>query len=876
VSSWPLQKHLRILLAPVLVIALVLAAILVLGPTFLEGMVRRQVDRLARERNVSSIRLGSLHLLGPKRLRLDSLHLARGTALELEARDIVMVLQPLGMILGGRGIDSVEVASLTFRAGDEAHPLEDWKDLLGNGEGPREGPEGGPGGKARSWRWPDVRLASVTGMVRTARDSYVLREGEARLEAVPEVWGGGERRFQGRFRLDRGRSPTMQLDAVGSLGPEGIREVSATLDPPLEVPLRSGTARLGGVRWTPDSAALLNLGWDGPSGQRLRIPKVSVGFEVPSAADGFPAAIPGEWRTALERIFPGKRVASVEVEQPLWQWIPRPSPAASDPVTGESGNEARKGPAAWLSRASRRTWDSMEAFRRQVDAFTASFPRIPVAVQGASFHPLAPGTLAPEPGRSLANVGAFLRWSPEGAMTLDLRLDCPETAPGTVTWTVSPGGDRWTLVTDLRDLPLDPWRFLWGGNGGPSLLRTARLNVEADHAGRKITGSGEIAVGGWSLMIPAVASAPLSFQEVALSGRLELGRDDLSLTDAEFRSGRLVIPLSVRVSRLGSSPRFQAQGSVQRIAAIDLQASLPPELLGSLQGMRLGGTFAGRFDLDVDTANLDSVRLDLQPDVSDLQVLSLGDTVDLGLLRSVFLHQIEETDGTVVQRLVGEDTPFWVPLSAMPPWLVPALTMAEDATFFRHQGFSPSAIRRSLRVNLERGGFVQGASTLSQQLAKNLFLSREKTLARKIQEALLTWQLEKTLTKERILELYLNIIEWGPEVFGLREAAGHYFGKRPEELTPMETALLVAMIPGPRLFHEQLLKQGRPPALYRNRAEALVRELGRQKVLTPEQVETALAEVPRFTPVELANPPPVSSEGLGYEPSPMPPPPEPF
>jgi hypothetical protein len=83
-------------------------------------------------------------------------------------------------------------------------------------------------------------------------------------------------------------------------------------------------------------------------------------------------------------------------------------------------------------------------------------------------------------------------------------------------------------------------------------------------------------------------------------------------------------------------PVPRAQGSVQRIAAIDLQASLPPELLGSLQGMRLGGTFAGDSTWTLDTAKLDSVRLDLQPDVSDLQVLSLGDTVDLGLLRSVF------------------------------------------------------------------------------------------------------------------------------------------------------------------------------------------------------------------------------------------------
>lgn len=868
-NSRPLQRFLRILLAPILVIALALAAVWLLGPSALEGLIQRQVDRLARDRGIA-IGLEGLDLAGLKRLRVQSVHLSRGTALDLEARDVEMVLRPLGLILGGRGIESIEVAAVSFRVGDEGHPPKDWKDLLGTGDGSREGPAVPPGGMARSGRWPDVHVASVTGTIRTPRGTWVLREGEARIEAVAEVLRAGERRFRGRFRLDHD-SP-IQADVEAHLGPEGLQEVQATLDPPLEMPLHSGMARLGGVRWTPETLALLDLGWEGPGGQRLRVPRVSVAFEAPTgtARSGLPAA----WRPLEERLFPGRQMAFIEVEKPLWQWIPRPPIVVPNSGAEDAGNG--KGPAAWLARASRRTWMALDGFREQIGRIGASVPRIPVTIQGASFHPLEPGALAPEPGRSLANVGAVLRWTPEGAMTLEMRLDCPDAAPGTVTWTLSPDLDRWTLAADLRDLPLDPWRFLWGGQGGPSLLRTARLTLEVDHGARRVSGSGELALGGWSIGIPAVASAPLSFQDVALSGRLEVDPNTLTLTDAEFRSGRLVVPLSIRVTGVRESPRFQVQGTVQRIAAADLVASLPPELLGSLQGMRLAGTFAGRFDLDIDTAHLDSVRLDLQPDVSDLQVLSLGDAVDLGLLRSVFLHQIEETDGTVVQRLVGEDSPFWVPLSAMPPWLVPALTMAEDATFFRHQGFSLSAIRRSLRVNLERGGFVQGASTLSQQLAKNLFLSREKTLARKVQEALLTWQLEKTLTKERILELYLNIIEWGPEVFGLREAAGHYFAKRPEELTPMETALLVVMIPGPRVFHDLLLKQGRPPALYRARAEALIRELGRQMVLTPEQVEAALAETPRFAPVELAHPPPVSDEGLGYEPSPMPPAPEPF
>jgi len=879
VNPWPSPRFPRILLALVVATSALLIAARVLGPGLLEGLLQRQANLLAQQRGIDSIRLEHVQLRGLRHVYLESLRVARGMDLDLEARDIEMTLRPVSLLFGGTGIESVEVETLVLRAGDPSRPLADWQDLLGKGPPGADGPSG-PHGKIGAGRWPDVHLASVTGTVWTPLGAWFLREGEARLEVVPEVWRGRERRFSVHLQMERNQGPSTQLDSEGRLGPEGVREASLTLSPPLEIPLHSGRARLAGIRWTPERLALLDLAWDGPSGQVLRVPRVSIGFESPTEAkdplDGLP--LPGEWRGPLQRILRERRIATIEVEQPRWQWIPRLSPSRPGTEEHEPVEEPRGAPGAWLSRSSRRAWEVLDRLRSRIGEIWASIPRLRISFQGATFHPLEPGSLAPEPGRSLANVGGSLQWTPEGSMSLEMRMDCPETAPGTLTWTVSPNLDRWSLTADLREVPLEPWRFLWASSGeaGPDLLRTFRGSLDVDHAARRLSGTGEIALGGWKVLVPAIAPDPLSFQEIALSGRLEFDHDHLSLTEAEFRCGRLVVPLSVQVSHIETAPRFEARGSIQRITAADLQASLPPELLGSLRGMRLAGTFAARFDLEIDTARLESVRLDLQPDVSDLQVLSLGDTVDLGLLRSVFLHQIEETDGTVVQRLVGEGSPFWVPLSEMPPWLVPALTMAEDATFFQHQGFSLPAIRRSLRVNLERGGFVQGASTLSQQLAKNLFLSREKTLSRKIQEALLTWQLEKTLTKERILELYLNIIEWGPEVFGLREAAGHYFAKRPEELTPMETALLVAMIPGPRLFHEQLLKQGRPPALHRNRAEALIRDLGRHGVLTQEQVEAALAETPRFAPLELANPPPPSTEGLGYEPSPMPPPPEPF
>jgi monofunctional biosynthetic peptidoglycan transglycosylase len=143
----------------------------------------------------------------------------------------------------------------------------------------------------------------------------------------------------------------------------------------------------------------------------------------------------------------------------------------------------------------------------------------------------------------------------------------------------------------------------------------------------------------------------------------------------------------------------------------------------------------------------------------------------------------------------------WVPLDDVSERVLQALVMGEDASFFSHRGFDFYEIKESIKRNIERGGYSRGASTITQQLAKNLFLSTEKSLHRKIQEALLTRRLERDLSKRRILEIYLNVIEWGDDIYGIEAAARTYLGKRASQLDAAEAALLVAMIPNPRRLH---------------------------------------------------------------------------
>jgi monofunctional biosynthetic peptidoglycan transglycosylase len=142
----------------------------------------------------------------------------------------------------------------------------------------------------------------------------------------------------------------------------------------------------------------------------------------------------------------------------------------------------------------------------------------------------------------------------------------------------------------------------------------------------------------------------------------------------------------------------------------------------------------------------------------------------------------------------------WVPLARISPHLQRAVIVSEDASFYSHEGFDWEGIRDAALRNWKAGRLRRGGSTITQQLAKNLYLSSDKTLLRKANEALITYELERRLGKHRILELYLNVVEWGRGVYGAEAAAQHHFGKSALDITPEEAALLAAMLPSPRSY----------------------------------------------------------------------------
>ena len=142
----------------------------------------------------------------------------------------------------------------------------------------------------------------------------------------------------------------------------------------------------------------------------------------------------------------------------------------------------------------------------------------------------------------------------------------------------------------------------------------------------------------------------------------------------------------------------------------------------------------------------------------------------------------------------------WVPYSRISEHLKRAVVAAEDAKFLDHEGFDWEAIQKAIEKNERRGRVVAGASTITQQLAKNLFLSGSRSWLRKAQEAVITWMMERTMSKRRILELYLNVAEWGEGIFGAEAAARYHFGIAAAGLGPEQSAWLAAILPSPKRY----------------------------------------------------------------------------
>lgn len=187
----------------------------------------------------------------------------------------------------------------------------------------------------------------------------------------------------------------------------------------------------------------------------------------------------------------------------------------------------------------------------------------------------------------------------------------------------------------------------------------------------------------------------------------------------------------------------------------------------------------------------------------------------------------------------------YVKLSEIPESLIDALIVSEDAAFFTHSGFDWFELKESLEKNIEHKSFRRGGSTITQQLAKNAFLSSEKSIWRKLKEAYITYRIEASFSKREILEKYLNIVEFGENLYGIKKASDYYFGKHPRDLHLLESSFLIMMLPSPKKYSESFRSQELTP-FARRIIKTILDRLVRYKKISPQVHSFALENLDMF------------------------------
>lgn len=371
------------------------------------------------------------------------------------------------------------------------------------------------------------------------------------------------------------------------------------------------------------------------------------------------------------------------------------------------------------------------------------------------------------------------------------------------------------------------------------------LTIHGDSASR-VHIEGEAAVENLAVSSPRIAPNPVRRVAASFSGEADWNPLDRRLELARAQVG------------LGEA-RAQLSGSIEWPEdhyLLDLRATLPPtdcntavgaipaDLLAEATAFTFRGTIGGQVVAHIDSRDLDATVLRINV-ANGCTFETVPAFASVARFSTSFVHRVLEPDGTEFQMETGPETLNWTPISQISPFFVQAVIGHEDGGFFSHSGFSVPSIELALIRNLREGRYVYGASTITMQLVKNVFLHREKTLSRKVQEVLLTWWIESVMDKQQILELYLNVIEYGPQIYGIRAAAMHYFGCSPALLGPAQSAYLATILPNPNQFHSHW-ESAELPDRHRRRVARFLQTLGSRGRYDAEAVQYGLAQLDHF------------------------------
>ena len=343
-----------------------------------------------------------------------------------------------------------------------------------------------------------------------------------------------------------------------------------------------------------------------------------------------------------------------------------------------------------------------------------------------------------------------------------------------------------------------------------SSFDSIRLNIEnINHSRGELHIDGYASIANLKINHPKIARKDVVIKNARFDYRFLLGSNFISVDSSstvQLNSIKFNPYLSYETAK---DTVYKLKIALPKMKAQDFISSLPDGLFTHFQGMEAEGSIDYKLDFKYNKNKPNELVFDSNLKKENLKITKYGEA-NLNKLNSEFIYRAIIQD--VLQRpiLVGNANPNYTPLEQISPYLRKSVLTTEDPSFFSHRGFINEAFKQSIIKNIKTKKFSRGASTISMQLVKNVFLTREKTLSRKLEEILLVYILEnnRIVSKERMLEVYFNIIEWGPNVYGIGEASRFYFQKNPADLDLNECLYLARIIPSPKKFMYQFNDEG--------------------------------------------------------------------
>jgi len=306
-----------------------------------------------------------------------------------------------------------------------------------------------------------------------------------------------------------------------------------------------------------------------------------------------------------------------------------------------------------------------------------------------------------------------------------------------------------------------------------------------------------------------LANDDVVFEKVEFSGKLKLSDDVIELDSSSTVTMKNLTANLFANYHLKPEPVFTLCIKMPETVSDTFFHALPQGMFNTFKGISCTGLLAYDLFFQINTKQPDSLVFTSSLQRKNFTIRHYG-AENYARMNEPFMYDACDKDRLVRKIEISPANPNFTPLNRISDYLVKSVLQSEDPSFMLHRGFLPEAFRESIIKNYKEKRFARGGSTISMQLVKNVFLSRDKTISRKAEEALIVYLIEnlRLVPKERMLEVYLNVIEWGPNVYGIGEASRFYFNKLPSQLSLQESIFLASIIPSPKHFKYQFDKEG--------------------------------------------------------------------